>query len=213
MDRALEFEDTSSPCEMLNDSYSLAVMSGGLHTSLLDHCAGEELSWWDWRRWRPYYGPVVAWLTDWVAPTVSSQSCPPQSNPANCRADDTYPTISQTEVAAAVSATDTTKMVVAFVDSGHVDEGSRIGYARSTDSGNSWLDRGFPPPPADGANSSDPVLAADMSGNIYLGRIVVIDVQGVANYRIGVRSQKTGAIPLHSQLMPVPGETRRTNRR
>lgn len=171
-------DDPYALCPLLQDQRQVGLMSSGLYDSLVAFCSDQSpLSGFGSGSFAARLAQTLSLLLQPAAGLLPSlgrafgQSCGVLTNPVNCRAADTYSAVSQNEVSIAV-ASDQHVVVAGYVDSGHVDQGSRVGYSRSTDGGNTWTDMGFPQPlPSGGSNEADPVLATDGLDFFYFAHI------------------------------------------
>jgi hypothetical protein len=200
---SVDIED-EDPCSLLLNPGAMGVISGGGRATLEMLCTqrtaesaasasqGSSLA----RMVTALFGPS-GWVTERLAavlgiaiaqspPTNVLVNCPSSSSGCTPGPDgsDQYPHVTQNEVSVAASGANSQILVTAYNDFSHV---GLIGYASSSNGGQTWSDRGAPPPPPGptSVNGSDPVVVSDASstssrGNFYLARIGLFPGNGIA---------------------------------
>jgi hypothetical protein len=181
LDSSFDANTRPAACELLQDPDALAAMSAAGQMSLSHACQPEVLPETVARLWRRVRDSLLDVLG---FPSAQAQ---PANHLANDPTMDTYPHITQEEVAVGVSGRNQDIFVVGFNDyAGRFRDPHRgSGYARSVDHGSTWTDRGeLAPPTTDGISGGDPAIASDSDGSFYFARMAQLTQSG-ANW-IGV---------------------------
>jgi hypothetical protein len=169
--------DVAPICRLLGSQRALRHMSAARVRSLQRMCSPVAL---DAPTASAFRWSVVAnavrerifgWLLDAdpvgvTFPAVAQQ--PPVNRLVNNPTADTYPRNDQSEPSVAASGATNGVLVVAFNDFGQIPLGSYVGFARSTDGGSTYTDKGVVPTQSGYTIDGDPVVASDSAGRFFI---------------------------------------------
>jgi len=193
---AMPLSPIESPCDLLSDPRAMRNVSAMGERSLREACAGKAaLS-------PGRLSSALAYLQSWLLDFRHWAHAQTPNRLANNPATDTYPRITQNETTITAVGNNPNIILVGYNDTGEFAFGSATGWARSTNGGATWTDRGALLA-ATGQIHGDPVLASNAGSNVYFANLFT--PAGGAG-EVGVARSTDGGIAFGDPVIASTGE-------